>query len=83
MKKRAFVTVVLALFVSVGLFEAFSEAQQTPGTPGSPAATMTIDGKYLPNPPPKFGGEINLNANQSKPWWPPRVVPPKDAPNVL
>ena len=83
MKKRAFVTVVLALFVSMGLFEAFSEAQQTPGTPGSPAATMTIDGKYLPNPPPKFGGEINLNANQSKPWWPPRVVPPKDAPNVL
>ena len=26
---------------------------------------------------------INFNADQSKPWWPPRVVPPKGAPNVL
>ena len=26
-------------------------AQQTTGTPGSPSATTTIDGKYLPNPP--------------------------------
>jgi arylsulfatase len=53
------------------------------GAPGSPGATTTLDGKYLPPPPPKFGGEINLNAYQSKPWWPPRVVPPKGAPNVL
>ena len=58
-------------------------AQQTSGTPGSPSATTTIDGRYLPNPPPQFGGEIKLNAAQSKPWWPPRVVPPKDAPNIL
>jgi arylsulfatase A-like enzyme len=57
-------------------------AQQT-GTPGSPDATTTIDGRYLPNPPPQFGGEINPNAAQSKPYWPPRVVPPKGAPNVL
>ena len=35
-------------------------AQQITGTPGSPGATTTIDGKYLPPPPPKFGGEINL-----------------------
>ena len=58
-------------------------AQQTTGTPGSPSATTTIDGKYLPPPPPKFGGVINLQANQSKPYWPPHVVPPKGAPNVL
>src|SRR5581483_5724224 len=51
--------------------------------PGSPGATTTIDGKYLPNPAPKFGGTINLNAKDSKPWWPPNVVPPKGAPNVL
>ncbi len=55
----------------------------TTGTPGSPGATTTLDGKYLPPPPPKFGGEINLNAYQSRAWWPPRVVPPKGAPNVL
>src|ERR1700751_2825286 len=58
-------------------------AQQITGTPGSPGATTTIDGKYLPPPPPKFGGEINLQASQSKPYWPARVVPPKGAPNVL
>src|SRR6266478_1366888 len=28
--------------------------------PGSPAATTTISGKYLPNAPPKFGGTIGL-----------------------
>jgi hypothetical protein len=45
--------------------------------------TTTIDGKYLPLPPPKFGGQIGLSARDSKPYWPPRVVPHKGAPNVL
>ena len=58
-------------------------AQQTTGVPGAPDATTTIDGRYIPPPPQKFGGEIKLNAAQSKPFWPPRVVPPKGAPNVL
>jgi arylsulfatase len=58
-------------------------AQETTGVPGSPSATTTIDGKYLPPPPPAFGGVINLGAEQSKPFWPPTVVPPKGAPNVL
>lgn len=58
-------------------------AQQTTGLPGSPDATTTIDGRYLPPPPQKFEGEINLNAAQSKPAWPARVVPPKGAPNIL
>ena len=50
---------------------------------GSPAATTTIDGNRLPPPPAKFGGKIDRNAAQSTPWWPPRVVPPKGAPNIL
>ena len=58
-------------------------AQQATGTAGSPAATTTIDGRYLPPPPQPFQGEINLNAAQSKPAWPARVVPPKSAPNIL
>ena len=58
------------------------DAARTPGA-GSPSATTTISGKQLPPPPPKFGGKIERNAAQSKPWWPPRVVPPKDAPNIL
>src|SRR6516165_5485070 len=58
-------------------------AQQITGTPGSPSATTTIPGTQLPAPPPKFGGVINESATQSKPYWPPRLVPPKGAPNVL
>jgi arylsulfatase len=58
-------------------------AQQITGTPGSPSATTTVDGKYLPPPPAPFGGTINLDAKDSKPYWPPTVVPPKGAPNIL
>jgi hypothetical protein len=58
-------------------------AQQTTGKPGSPGAATTIDGRYLPNPPQPFGGDIQTNAMQSKPGWPALVVPPKGAPNVL
>src|SRR5262245_41174797 len=56
---------------------------QVTGVLGSPSATTTIDGKKLPNAPPPFGGVIKQNEAQSKAWWPPRVVPPKGAPNVL
>src|SRR5512133_3450039 len=56
---------------------------QTTGTPGSPSATTTIDGKQIPPPDPKFGGVIKDTAVDSKPYWPPTVVPPKGAPNVL
>ena len=58
-------------------------AQQVSGTLGSPSASSTISGKQLPPPDPKFGGIIKDGALQSKPWWAPRVVPPKGAPNVL
>jgi arylsulfatase A-like enzyme len=60
-----------------------AQAQQAAGVPGSPDATTTIDGRYLPPPPQPFQGEVNLNAAQSKPAWPARVVPPKGAPNIL
>jgi len=56
---------------------------QITGKLGSPSATTTIEGNQLPPPAPKFGGKIERNALQSTPWWPPRVVPPKGAPNVL
>ena len=58
-------------------------SEQATGEPGSPSATTTISGKQLPAPDPKFGGVIKDGALQSKPWWPPRVVPPKQAPNIL
>lgn len=56
---------------------------QIRGVPGSPNATRTITGDVLPPPTLPFGGEINLNAAQSKPWWPPTIVPPAGAPNIL
>ena len=58
-------------------------AQQVTGELGSPDATTTISGNQLPPPDPKFGGVIEEKATESKPWWPPRIVPPKGAPNVL
>ncbi|WP_170395825.1 arylsulfatase [Ruegeria arenilitoris] len=50
---------------------------------GSPDGTTTIDGRQLPPQPPVFGGEIEEQATNSTPWWPPRVVPPENAPNIL
>ena len=38
------------------------------GTPGSPSATVTIDGRQLPPPPVKFGGVIKDDAKDSKPF---------------
>ncbi len=60
-----------------------AQQQQTTGVPGSPSATTTVNGPQLPPPPPKFGGVIKETLQGSKTWWPPRVVPPKGAPNVL
>jgi len=53
------------------------------GVPGSPSATIALNGEQLPPPNLQFGGVIKNGALQSKPWWPPRVTPPKGAPNVL
>ena len=79
MKTRAFLAVLAA-----GCVSCLSRCR--PGShraPGSPSATSTIDGQSLPAAPPAFGGTINLDAQDSTPWWPPTVVPPKGAPNVL
>ena len=60
-----------------------ASADQVYGSLGSPSATQSINGQLLPPAEPPFGGIINLNASESKPWWPPRIVPPKGAPNIL
>ena len=81
MKSRDAAYIVATL--SALLCMAPAGAQQVTGTLGSPGATTTISGKQLPPPDPKFGGVIKEDALSSKPWWPPRVVPPKGAPNIL
>jgi arylsulfatase A-like enzyme len=75
--------VIAPSLLVLGFAAASAKAQQVTGTPGSASATTTIDGKQLPPPPPKFGGVIKESAKDSTPWWPPRIVPPKGAPNVL
>ena len=83
-RAKALVAALGATIAGVILaFAGPAAAQQVTGTPGAPNATTTIDGHVLPPPPQKFGGEIGLNAAQSKPYWPMRVVPPKGAPNIL
>jgi arylsulfatase A-like enzyme len=71
------------LLVAALLLPVAALAQQITGAPGSPSATMSIDGKQLPAPDLPFGGKIERNALQSTAWWPPRVVPPKGAPNIV
>ena len=78
------VRIALVSAVSALCLGAFGAAAQQPqNAPGSPSATSTIDSRQLPPPDPAFGGVIEQGALQSKPWWAPRVVPPKGAPNVL
>jgi arylsulfatase len=83
MKLARQVLITTAMAFALGASSVSSVAQKVTGTPGSPTATVTIDGKQIPPPPMKFGGVIKESALDSKQWWPPRVVPPKGAPNVL
>ena len=74
---------VLVLFVSCTEQTQKNTNIETTGEIGSPGATTTISGEQLPPPDPKFGGLIKDDALQSKYWWPPRIVPPQKAPNIL
>jgi len=62
---------------------ASAPAQVVTGELGTPSATITVPPTQLPAPPQKFGGVIKETLEGSKVWWPPRVAPPKGAPNVL
>jgi arylsulfatase A-like enzyme len=89
MKSKHFRNVLSAPFVVVLTLTAaivtsgVAGADEIIGTPGSPSAKRVLDGKQLPPPDQSFGGEIKMDALQSKTWWPATVVPPQQAPNVL
>ena len=83
MKAAKLVVAITVAVVAFAFYSSYGIAQQVTGKLGSPSATTTISGKQLPPPDPKFGGVIKEKASESKAWWPPRVVPPKGAPNVL
>jgi arylsulfatase A-like enzyme len=81
---RSGVRVLLGgILAAASLAVSTAHAVEVTGTPGSPSATTTISGQQLPAPDPKFGGVIKSDALQSKAWWAPRIVPPKEAPNIL
>ena len=79
--KSTVMTSTAIMAILIGCFGA--NAQQITGTPGSPDATVTIDGKQIPPPPVPFGGVIKESAMDYKTYWPPTVAPPKGAPTVL
>jgi arylsulfatase A-like enzyme len=72
-----------AVFLFASLLVVPGGAQVVTGTLGSPSATTTVSPKQLPASEPPFGGVIKETLDGSKTWWPPRIVPPKGAPNVL
>jgi arylsulfatase A-like enzyme len=74
---------LVVLLLGLAALSGPASAQVVTGQLGMPGATTTIDGKQIPPPPLAFGGEIKEKASESRPWWAPRVVPPKGAPNVL
>jgi arylsulfatase A-like enzyme len=81
--KKLFDGLSRLIVVATLLLTAHVHAQEINGTPGSPDATEVIKGDQLPPPPLPFGGVIKESYKDSKPYWPPRVVPRKGAPNVL
>src|SRR6478736_5957325 len=83
MKAVKLVFVAAVSGVALAFYSSGGIAQQVTGESGSPRATTTLSGKQLPPPDSKFDGLIQEKASESKPWWAPRVVPPKGAPNVL
>ena len=83
MKMKSLMHMAAAVIAAVMMPALSAMGQQTTGEPGSPAGTTTIDGTQLPPPRPEFGGVIKQEALQSTPWWAPRIVPPKGAPNIL
>lgn len=78
MKRKAGLFAILLLVFGVSL-----DGSTVSGKLGSPDATVSIEGNQLPAPDPKFGGVIKESVSASTPWWPPQVVPPEGAPNVL
>ena len=80
---RVGLSVCSILALAAGSAFGSAQAADSPGAAGSPSATTTISGEQIPAPPFKFGGKIEPTTQGSVPYWPPRIVPPKGAPNVL
>ena len=87
MKKKIVLSATLGL-VAVVVTAAFIVpitvgGDSGPAAPGSANYRESLQSKAIPPIPPQFAGEIKPVVKDSKVWWPPTIVPPKSAPNVL
>jgi len=69
-----------AVIILMFLLAAAAHAQQTTGVPCSTSATRTIDGKYVPSPPPDFGVSSTSTLRIQNPaglrrLWRPKALP--------
>ena len=83
MRNTPSIVTTCALWLAALPFMAPAAAQQPRDAAGAPSATMTLPGLQLPAPSPPFAGTIMPNAVDSTPAWPPQIMPPASAPNVL
>ncbi len=78
-----FVMTLAGAALSLALFTPGAWAQQVRGTLGAADALITPSPFSLPGPTPPFTGVIMPSAGESRAAWPPQVMPPESAPNVL
>lgn len=83
MKSKMLVIPLLVIAVALFTLLLARSRQETKGETGSPNITESLDTQVLPPLPPPFEGVIHFNADESIPDWPPMIVPPKEAPNIL
>jgi len=84
-KRAVLGTVVLLAAIAIVAFYVPITIGTRKGAPkeGSPSFNEPLSSNVLPPMPPPFGGVIKDTEAESKPWWPPNIVPPKGAPNIL
>ncbi len=88
MKGRWVALLAIPIVVAAAVIAAFTVPITVGGREGaaklgSPDYTEALTSGALPPVPPKFTGEIRPVEKDSKVWWPPTIVPPNGAPNVL
>lgn len=67
MTRRTLPPLMAGLSIGVMLAAGPALAQQITGVPGSPEATTTIDGRYLPSPPQPFGARSSSTPSSRRP----------------
>ena len=85
MRRNSYLLLVCAIFAFLGICYANTITPlMVPTDMASLAATRNVNqSKVIPAPDLPFGGVIGDIISDSTAWWPPQIVPPKNAPNIL